>query len=56
MFQDSTNRLMLSFNVRRYATVSNLYTTRLVIGVMTNPDDINTFFPMDTLVVHYAAG
>ncbi len=56
MFQDSTNRLMLSFNVRRYATVSNLYTTRLVIGVMTNPDDINTFFPMDTLELHDAAG
>ena len=49
LMQDSVKNLMLSFNVRRYGTVSNTYTTRLVIGVMTNPGDINTFEPMDTL-------
>jgi hypothetical protein len=49
MFQDSVNRLSLSMNVRRYTTTTDYYTTRLVIGVMTNPDDIATFFPMDTL-------
>ena len=49
LMQDSVKNLLLSFNVRRYSTVSDSYTTRLVIGVMTNPADITTFTPMDTL-------
>ena len=49
LMQDSVRNLMLSFNVRRYATVTDGYTTLLVIGVMTDPGDINTFEPMDTL-------
>ncbi len=49
MFQDSVKNLMLSFNVRRYSSTTDSYTSRLVVGVMTNPDDITTFFPMDTI-------
>ncbi|MBR4230186.1 MAG: fibronectin type III domain-containing protein, partial [Bacteroidales bacterium] len=49
MFQDSINRLMISFQVRRYSNTTNYYTTRLVVGVMDNPNDISTFFPMDTI-------
>ena len=49
MFQDSVKNLSLAFNVKRYNSTSTNYTTRVVIGVMTNPDDISTFEPMDTL-------
>lgn len=56
MFQDSVKNLSLTFNVRRHATTSNYYTTRLVIGVMSNPDDISTFEPLDTLDLKEAAG
>jgi len=49
LFQDSVKNLSLSFQVRRYATTTDSYTTRLVIGVMSNPSDISTFEPMDTL-------
>ena len=55
LMADSVKNLMLSFNVRRYGTVGNTYTTRLVIGVMTDPNDITTFFPMDTLDLQQAA-
>ena len=56
MFQDSVKNLSLSFLVRRYATTTDSYTTRLVIGVMTNPNDISTFEPMDTLDLKNAPG
>ncbi len=56
LMADSVKNLKLSFNVRRYGTVSNTYTTRLVIGVMTNPNNIGTFYPMDTLDLQQAEG
>ena len=49
MMADSVKNLMLSFYVRRYSTVTDYYTTRLVVGVMSNPEDITTFEPMDTI-------
>ena len=49
MFEDSVKNLSLSFYVRRHATITDSYTSRLVIGVMSNPNDISTFEPMDTL-------
>ena len=49
MFQDSVNRLMLSFNVRTYSSTNNYYTTCLQVGVMDNPYDISTFVPVDTI-------
>ncbi len=48
-FSAAINTLQLSFNLKRYSTVSNYYTTRLVIGVMTDPTDISTFNPYDTI-------
>lgn len=45
--------LMLSFRMRRYATVSDMYTTRMVVGVMTDPSDIATFTPVDTIDFRY---
>ena len=56
MFQDSVNHLMMSFKVRRYSTVSNYYTTYLVLGVMSDPNDINTFVGVDTIDFWAAAG
>lgn len=55
MMADSVKNLMISFNVRRYNSSTATYTTRLVVGVMTNPDDISTFFPMDTIDLYTAA-
>ena len=55
LLQQPVNTLQLNFKVRRYATVTDYYTTRLVIGVMTDPTDISTFFPMDTLDLKDAA-
>ena len=49
VMQDSVKHLSLSMNVRRYSTTTDSYTTRLVVGVMTNPEDISTFEPMDTI-------
>ncbi len=49
MMADSVKNLMLSFYVRRYGTVTDYYTTRLVVGVMSNPEDITTFESMDTI-------
>jgi hypothetical protein len=56
LMQEPINNLMLNFNVRRYSTTSDYYTTRLVIGVMTSPYDIATFEPLDTLDLHDEAG
>ncbi len=41
--------LMLTFSMRRYSTTTDYYTTRMVIGVMTDPTDITTFQPVDTI-------
>lgn len=41
--------LQLSFKVRRYGSTSASATTRLVVGLMTNPCDIATFYPVDTV-------
>lgn len=41
--------LMLSFKMRCYSTLSDTYTTRMVVGVMTDPTDIGTFTPVDTI-------
>ena len=54
MFQDSVKNLSLSFSVRRYNSSTATYTTYLVMGVMTNPNDIATFEPMDTLDLYTA--
>jgi hypothetical protein len=55
-FQANLNQLQLSFAVRRYSTVSDYYTSRLVVGVMDNPDDIATFTPIDTIDLKSAEG
>lgn len=41
--------LQMSFKVRRYGSTSASATTRLVVGLMTNPCDIATFAPVDTV-------
>ena len=56
LMQQPVSDLVLGFNVRRYGTTTDLYTTRLVIGVMTDPSDITTFEPMDTLDLKDEAG
>lgn len=54
MFDEPITSLALSFAVR-CGTISPTNTTRLVIGVMSNPDDISTFEPYDTLDLHNQA-
>ena len=51
MFDEPLNTLSLSFAVR-CGTIDPTHTTRLVIGVMSNPDNIASFEPYDTLDLH----
>ena len=55
-FNVSVDSLELSFKVRRYSTTSDYYTTRLLVGVMTDPTDISTFVGIDTIDLKNAAG
>ena len=48
-FSAAINTLQLSFNMRRYSTTTDYYTSRVVVGVMTDPTDITTFIPVDTI-------
>ncbi|MBQ9417048.1 MAG: fibronectin type III domain-containing protein [Bacteroidales bacterium] len=54
MFDEPISTLTLSFAVR-CGTINPTSTTRLVIGVMSNPEDISTFEPYDTLDLHNQA-
>ena len=47
--------LQLTFNMRRYSSTTTTYTSRLVVGLMTDPSDIATFTPVDTIDLHDAA-
>ena len=47
--------LSLSFTTRRYNSTSAYYTTRVVVGVMSDPDDIATFTPVDTIDLYNEA-
>ena len=44
--------LQITFNMRRYSSTSNNYTSRIVVGLMTDPSDIATFTPVDTIDMH----
>ena len=48
-FNAPVNTLELSFNMRRYNSTSNTYTSLIVVGVMTDPTNINTFSAIDTI-------
>ena len=54
-FQVPLDSLQLDFKVRTYSSAYNYYTTYLVVGVMTNPNDINTFVGVDTINLFGAA-
>ncbi len=49
LFDAPLDTLTLTFKMRRYATVSNTYTSLLYVGVMTDPSDISTFTAVDTI-------
>ena len=55
MFQQPLDSLQMDFKVRTYSTSANYYTTYLVVGVMTNPNDISTFVGVDTINLFGAA-
>ena len=52
-FTTPINQLMLSFKVRRYNNAS--YTTKLLVGVMSDPSDISTFETVRTVDLTSAA-
>ena len=54
-FTAGVDSLELSFKMRRYSTVSNYYTSLVVVGVMTDPADISTFVGVDTIDLHNEA-
>lgn len=49
MFNAALDSLTLTFSMRRYGTISDIYSTRLLVGVMTDPADISTFEAVDTI-------
>ena len=49
MMDADIDTLSVSFSMRRYGTTTDSYTSRIVVGVMTDPNDINTFAPVDTI-------
>ena len=54
-FSAPINTLELSFKMRRYSTATDYYTSLVVVGVMTNPANINTFTAVDTIDLKTAA-
>ncbi len=48
-FNIGVDSIELSFKMKRYGTTSNLYTSRVLVGVMTDPTDISTFVGIDTV-------
>ncbi|MCQ2297210.1 MAG: fibronectin type III domain-containing protein [Bacteroidales bacterium] len=55
LFETSIDQLRLRFKTRNYSTISSTYGSRVVVGVMSNPHDINTFEPYQ-VVDNGAAG
>ena len=49
LMEAPVDSLMLTFSMRRYTTTTDYYTSRIVVGVMTDPADISTFDPVDTI-------
>ena len=49
MMDAPIDTLQVSFAMRRYSSTSNSYTSRIVVGVMDNPNDIATFTAVDTI-------
>ena len=54
-FTEPVNTLGITFNMRRYSTTTDYYTSLAVVGVMSNPSDITTFVPVDTIDLKTAA-
>ena len=52
LFSAPLNTLQISFDLIKYST----YTADLILGVMSNPQDISTFVPIDTIVPQGVAG
>lgn len=48
-FAAPVDSLGISFMIRRYSTLNDAYTSRIVVGVMTDPSDITTFTAVDTV-------
>ncbi|MCR5445301.1 MAG: fibronectin type III domain-containing protein, partial [Bacteroidales bacterium] len=49
MMNAPIDTLMVSFSMRRYSTTTDYYTSRIIVGVMDNPNDITTFVGVDTI-------
>ena len=49
----SINTLMLEYKARPYSTSSSSYSFHVIIGVMSDSTDVNTFVPVDTLLIPY---
>lgn len=48
-FDAPVDTLVLTFYARRYSSTTETYTSRIVVGVMSDPNDINTFDAVDTI-------
>ena len=43
LFEEDLTNLMVSFDIRRYSSVYDYYTSEVYVGVMSDPTDISTF-------------
>ncbi|MCQ2297209.1 MAG: fibronectin type III domain-containing protein [Bacteroidales bacterium] len=43
LFEEDLTNLMVSFDIRRYGSVYDYYTSEVYVGVMSDPTDISTF-------------
>ena len=49
MMSAPVDSLQVTFSMRRYSTTTDYYTSRIVVGLMSDPSDIATFTPVDTI-------
>ena len=54
LMQAPVDTLMVTFSIRRYNSSTATYTSRMLVGVMTDPNDINTFVGVDTIDLYTA--
>lgn len=51
-FSGNVQNLMLTFDAKSYSSTSSTYYSRILVGVMSDPTDINTFVTVDTIGIN----
>ena len=51
-FSGNVQNLMLTFDAKSYSSSTSYYYSRIIVGVMSDPTDISTFVPVDTIGIN----